>query len=747
MNKKLEILAPGGDVDSIKAAIYAGAGAIYCGIEKFNARTSATNLTLDELGGILTLAHQYDCKIFLTLNIVILEQEIADLIRLLNTLINTKLDGIIVQDLGLFYILSKYFKRVEVHASTQVNTHNSGQIKFLQKLGVKRTNFSRELSLPEIKQLTTFAHSKDIETEVFVHGSYCIGFSGLCYMSSLSGGNSGNRGRCAQPCRDQYQQTTQKVNYPFNLKDNSAFYDLGGLVDAGVDSLKIEGRIKKADYVYTVVNSWKKQIEHFSHSGSILTDNSDLYKVFNRDFSNAYLADRVGQDMFIDNPRSHTTKHFSKVQDCKTEQDVEAVKQVLYNEQENLFAKIYSSTVSMSIEKIAVKIDLYGELGRPLKIVVKTKFEQFEVVSSGTLVPAQKYCLDLHSINKRMVSLNSIEFKIEHISLDGLAENLFISFKEQTALRNKIAYMLNGKRDILPAVELPKRVRNKFQPDKTKLSILISSMQDIAECNDSTIDIFFKIPNSLVSRRTELTNIFIDNRNLIPWFPAVLMENSFIASIEILRVVKPNLIVTNNLGIAYEASALGILWIAGPFLNITNSLSLQCLQERFNCCGAFISNELKKNQIANIKAPENFKLYYSIYHPISLLTSKQCLFLTTSGCHKQVMDSTCLSSCAKNSEITNIHDEDFIINKRSGEYNSIYSDKNFLNTEIVSDFPQRFFSFMVDLSDIKTKVEKDLAKKEQINLFKKFLARSGEEPHLVHNKFCNTTNVQYVRGI
>ena len=199
MKKQLELLAPGGDLDSIKAAIIAGADAVYCGLDRFNARSRAANLTFDELICVTKLAHENNCKVFLTLNIIILEYEIPALIRLLNRLVNSRIDAIIVQDIGLFYLLSKFFKTLVVHASTQVTTLNEGQILFLKKLGVSRVNLSRELNSNEIKSLTAFAHQKNVSTEVFIHGSYCAGFSGLCYLSSAQSGNSGNRGRCTQP--------------------------------------------------------------------------------------------------------------------------------------------------------------------------------------------------------------------------------------------------------------------------------------------------------------------------------------------------------------------------------------------------------------------------------------------------------------------------------------------------------------------------------------------------------------------
>ena len=144
MNRKIELLAPGGDVEAIKAAVIAGANAVYCGLDNFNARNRASNLTFEDLSGILRLAHKYDCEVFLTLNVVILEQELPSLIKLLNKLVNSGIDGIIVQDLGIFNLVKKYFPKLNIHASTQLTTHNEGQILFLAKIGASRVNLSRE---------------------------------------------------------------------------------------------------------------------------------------------------------------------------------------------------------------------------------------------------------------------------------------------------------------------------------------------------------------------------------------------------------------------------------------------------------------------------------------------------------------------------------------------------------------------------------------------------------------------------
>lgn len=356
-SQSFELLAPGGDIESIKAAIAAGADAVYCGLDRFNARNRATNISLQALKNILPLAHQHQCKIFLTLNIALLESEVPAMVRLLEQLNKCDIDGVIIQDLGLGYILKHHFPDLDVHASTQLNSHNPGQILMMKQLGVSRVNLARELNIDEIKSLAQFGHEHDVLMEVFVHGSYCVGFSGLCYMSSARNGSSGNRGRCSQPCRDTYQPTKVGVAHPLNLKDNSAFLDLPALADAGVYSLKIEGRIKKPHYVYSVVEQWRKQIQHYCQHGDITTDTTPLYKVFNRDFSAGYLHGNIGKTMFIDNPRNHAAYHFAATHKTHvqnpTHDPLTQAKSWVYDQTTYLMQRTESAIVALDAEAIA----------------------------------------------------------------------------------------------------------------------------------------------------------------------------------------------------------------------------------------------------------------------------------------------------------------------------------------------------------------------------------------------------------
>jgi len=777
MKRKIELLAPGGDIDSIKAAIAAGADAIYCGLIKFNARDRATNITFEDLNGILNLAHRKNCKVFLTLNIIIVECEIPTIIRLLNKLINTSIDGVIIQDIGLFYLLSKYFKGLKIHASTQLNTHNEGQIKFLSKLTATRVNLARELNIHEIKALTLTGHEKNISTEVFVHGSYCISFSGICYMSSVLEGNSGNRGRCSQPCRNRYLTTPEGKNFPLNLKDNSAYFDLRKISDAGVDSIKIEGRIKKFEYVYTVVNCWKKQIRSFYDQDSLNNDNSDFYKVFNRDFSNSYLKGDINKNMFIDNPRDNSIKHLSDINNYSTNEKKEEDQIEFFEEKEEISKNVKNKIKNLSIDKIPLIINISGELDTPLKVSVKTPDTSFVVLSeinlskSGTSTPLNRrslnqrsippdsrkltpkskkstaMCLNYDVLFERLKALNDTEYYIKHIELEDLKSDLFLPFKALTIIKKRIFSILNDSKEIIAPIVVPilkKQSTSKIKPD---LAVLISSQKDLYLCNKTSANFFFQLPNGFKDGYSGFIDLFFKNKKIIPWFPAVLIGENYTAAVEFLQQVRPELIVTNNTGIAYEAYKNKIPWIAGPYLNLVNSFSLISLKENFNCYGSFISNEISKYQIKSIIRPENFKLYYSIYHPILLLTSRQCLFHQVIGCEKDRIDEECIQKCDKSSLITNLKQIPLFIEKTKGNYHCIYNNDNFLNTDIVTDLPDIFSGFFIDLREIKTETRIETDKSGIIKLFENLLNGNPDAKKKLQQSIHPSTDAQYQKGI
>jgi putative protease len=747
LSRKIELLSPGGDLEAVKAAIVAGTNAVYCGLDTFNARNRASNLSFDELNGVLRLAHEYNCEVFLTLNVVILEQELKALFKLLNQLVNTTLDGIIVQDLGLFNLVKKYFPTLDIHASTQLTTHNEGQIIFLSKIGASRVNLSRELNLGEVKSLTATAHEHNVLTEVFVHGSLCIAFSGQCYSSSVSVGNSGNRGRCSQACRDEYEITETGNKFPLNLKDNSAYFDLPELVDAQVDSLKIEGRIKGAHYVYTVVDSWRKQINSFVDSGKLLVDDSNLHKVFNRDFTNSFLKGNLTKSMFIDNPRDHSVKHAIDKNNAISVVQIQEVTKELYQDKNDLGDTLRAKIGDLNIDKQALSFEFSGKPGQALKVKAITQNKLFKAQTKTALMPSDKSMIDQDSLKKRFKSFNDANYVVEKYDFDQLENGLSIPFKELTQLKNDIAFLLNNSVKVIAPVELPKLIKHAKIQEQPKLSILIADERDFNLCDVTDADVYFKLPESFKKGCTKFIDLLLSNPRLIPWFPAVLIGKDYIEAVKILEQVKPTRIVSNNTGIAYKAFEMNIDWIAGPFLNTTNSYALLTLKEQLNCSGAFISNEINKIQIKNISRPENFKLLYSIYHPILMMTSRQCFFQQTVGCKKPSIEDGCMLKCTKATTITNIKGVSFSIDKQKGGYPSIYNHEQFLNVDAVKDLSDLFDEFFIDLTNIGAGSKQEQDKVQLIKHFEALLKGIGDSHHQLSNLVKVSTNDQYVQGL
>ena len=750
MKNQIELLAPGGDVDAIKAAILAGANAVYCGLNKFNARSQAKNIELDDLHGILRLAHKHNCEVFLTLNIIIVEREIPALFSLLNKLVNTRLDGIIIQDLGVFYIINKYFPSLNIHASTQMTTHNEGQIEFLNKLKASRVNLSRELNINEITALSTKAHKHNMLTEVFVHGSNCISFSGLCYMSSVTGGNSGNRGQCSQPCRDEYLTTAEGKNFPLNIKDNSAFSDLEILAKAGVDSMKIEGRIKKYHYVYTVVDTWRKQLDEYYKQNELNNDNSALRKVFNRDFSDSFLKGTMNRDIFIDNPRDNSAIYLSKNWQGSTEENLTKAKKVLFDQKSQIIESIESRIEELNIDKAPLVLNITGKAGDVLTVSVKTPDETFNVQSDIQLVPAKDGStanINNELIAKRFKALNDTEYFINEINLDGLNDALFIPHKELSVISAKIFTILNNSNEKITNIDTPRlnpENNNKISPS---LSVLISNEQDLHLRQETDTDIYFQLPNHFKDKLSRYVDLFNNNPGLIPWFPAVLIGDNYHAAIKLIDQLKPKHIVTNNSGIAFAAFKRDIAWTAGPHMNLVNSYSLLCLKEEFNCVGAFISNEISQAQIKKIIKPDNFKLSYSISHPIVLMTTIACMFHQVSGCKKNIVDDKCIQRCKNSASITNLKDVSYFIDKGKGEYHTVYNENNFLNTDIVTDIPDTFSNFFIDLRDIETGTKLATNKAQTVGIFKNYLNGDPDAVTQLNQNIYPSTNTQYKRGI
>jgi putative protease len=317
--REIELLAPAGSWEALVAAVQNGADAIYLGGKAFSARQSANNFDDEELIKAVKYCHIRGVKVFVTVNTLVSNEELKELGGYISFLYNNDVDAVIVQDLGAAKLIRDLFPDFEIHASTQMSVHNLEGVRLLEELGFQRIVLAREMSAEEIKGVQDNCKS---DIEVFVHGALCICYSGQCLMSSMIGGRSGNRGRCAQPCRMPYQLVNRKNgetikseegNYLLSPRDLNTLENIHEVLDTGVKSLKIEGRLKRAEYVATVVGAYRKAIDQYRINKSMpkleTTMLRDVEQIFNRKFTKGYILGDQGKEiMSLEKPSNRGIK-------------------------------------------------------------------------------------------------------------------------------------------------------------------------------------------------------------------------------------------------------------------------------------------------------------------------------------------------------------------------------------------------------------------------------------------------------
>ncbi|MGE5328379.1 MAG: DUF3656 domain-containing U32 family peptidase [Deltaproteobacteria bacterium] len=312
-----ELLAPAGNMNSFIAAIESGADAVYIGAKEFSARQYAENFSEKDFGNAVKYAHLRGSKVYLALNTLIFDQEINKALETAYKACTNSVDAIIVQDIGIASKLAEVLPQIKLHASTQMTVHNFEGVNLLKKLGFSRVVLARELSLKQIDEIAKRA--KDMEIEVFIHGALCVSYSGQCLFSSMVGGRSGNRGRCAQPCRQMYNlvdyNTNQEIydglkgNYILSTKDLCTLEILPEIIKTGISSLKIEGRMKNSEYVATVTKIYRKYLDHIASGRKYEINRNDIEElklVYNRGgFTRGLLNEEKGSNLMSFKSPSH----------------------------------------------------------------------------------------------------------------------------------------------------------------------------------------------------------------------------------------------------------------------------------------------------------------------------------------------------------------------------------------------------------------------------------------------------------
>lgn len=510
----MKIVAPAGNIDRFYAAIKATADEIYLGLKGFGARRNAENFTVEQIKIALDYAHLRGSRIFLTLNTVMSNREIESLYPILKELYNHGLDAVIVQDLGYAKYLHENFPKLEIHGSTQLTVANHYEINYLKSLGFKRVVLPRELTFEEIKNIR---ENTDMELEVFVSGALCISFSGNCYLSSFVGGRSGNRGMCAQPCRKEYRDSCGKNSYFLSPKDQLLGFDeIQKLKEIGIESIKIEGRMKDESYVYETVNYYRNLI-----NGLDVEENTS--KIFNRGYSKGYFYGAAKELM----NRAYSYNMGEKVGEVEAK-NIKLIKDVVCGDGITFLSANYKNLggefinkleivglrenrkIAYSGEKISISFPagtkyvfrnfnkkLNDDVARKLKVSEKRleiegiftgkigeyprftlllKDEENILVKIETLGEnqtqlAQKRSLSAEEIREKLSEIGDSEFSFSKLFVD-IEENIFIALSELKNLKRTAIEKFQGRilsffrRDLDKDLELGNKIPYKLEIEK-----------------------------------------------------------------------------------------------------------------------------------------------------------------------------------------------------------------------------------------------------------------------------------------
>ena len=404
-----EIMAPVGGEEQLKAALRCGADAVYFGLQNFNARRNADNFNGEKLNETVRLCHEHSCRVYITINTLVFDDELEDVYRAVDTAAKAGADAIIIQDFAVAAYAKDHYPKLKRFASTQMAVHNSEGVKALMKWGFDRVVLARELSLKEIRSIIK---DTGVEAEVFVHGAHCMSLSGNCYLSSMIGGRSGNRGLCAQPCR--LDCSVNGRDHALSLKDMSYMGHIEELAEAGVASLKIEGRMKRAEYVAAAVTACRNAREGKPY------DVDSLRSVFSRSgFTDGYLTGKRTLDMF----------------GYRTKEDVVAAADVLKD-----LSRLYEK------ESQTVPVDMFLSVKRGEPSLLTISDGSLWLSCEGAVPEAAKtQALTKESAEKNLSKLGGTIYYLDKFSAD-IDEGLMLPISSINELRRKAAALLTDAR-------------------------------------------------------------------------------------------------------------------------------------------------------------------------------------------------------------------------------------------------------------------------------------------------------------
>ncbi len=580
-----ELLAPAGDMECLYAAVRAGADAVYVGGKRFGARAFAKNFDIDELSLAVRYCHLHGVKLYVTLNTLIEDREMAEAVEYAAELYRVGVDALIVADLGVISAIRRHIPELELHASTQMSVHNTLGARAAADLGVSRVVPARELSLSDIKSIV---ENSPCEVEVFLHGALCVCHSGQCLFSSLVGGRSGNRGECAQPCRLPFNNG----KYILSLKDLSLANHIDELIDSGVASLKIEGRMKSPEYVYTVTEVYRRLLDE--HRPATERENDRLKRAFSRGgFTDGYFVGKTERGM-------------TGIRSEEDKQDSRSL-----------------SVGDISLKRLPVRANVRLALGEPSEMTLVGGGRSVSV-KGAVPVPAENSPLTPQSVKARLAKMGNTNLSLSTEDIDlTLDENINLPPSALNALRREAVERLEDCTRALPEVKYtPLKPEKSHQPLTTAQFFSENAYLEALECDGGIVgalDITF-IP--LFSGEEPL------RRAGAVYLPPVIFDSELEEIYNALEKAKNNGVMyalVGNIGQIELVKSFGLTAIGDFRLNVTNGESAVKYKE-MGLSHLILSPELTLPKARDIGGS------VITYGRVPLMITERCFISENFGC-------------------------------------------------------------------------------------------------------------------
>ena len=600
----IELLSPAGSPEGVIAAVQNGADAVYMGMGAFNARRGAKNFTDEEFVKAVRYCHVRGCKVYVTLNTLVNDREMRDAVAAAKLASDAGADALIVQDLGMSYAIRCALPDIPLHASTQMSLHNLAGVEAAAEMGITRAVLARELSFEQIRFITKNA---SIETEVFVHGALCFCHSGQCYMSALIGRRSGNRGLCAQPCRLQYSLGGRMDDHPLSLKDNCLVDQIRRLEEAGVASLKIEGRMKRPEYTGIVTGVYAKAIREQRNPDK--EEMELLEKTFSRQgFTQGYF---IGDKLDMVGVRSEPDKDADKI-----------------------FAAARKQYAEGEMRRVPVHFYTVLEKGEHIKAIAFDDDGHKAIATGPVPERAKRQGLTEQYLIEQMFKTGGTPYNC--IENKAKAEpGLYLPASEINELRRKLIAQLSAEREKAPGrrtLRIPAPPVNvPAISDPARIYQVRTAEQLTPELAELKPDYIY-FPAMELAENFDPLRPFIDNgARPVAVMPRVITDDQsreVYAALEKLFDYGVNEALTGNLGHVFIARQAGMK-VRGDFgLNAFNSYALRVLQDA-GFISATASFELRLAQIKAMAKPVDTELI--IYGRLPLMVSDQCIIRQSAG--------------------------------------------------------------------------------------------------------------------